>query len=50
MIVVLLIFVMLSAWTVSEFREPNLRWLGVAGFLGGRVVFEDLRMNSQSED
>jgi len=26
------IFVLLSAWTVGEIREPILRWLGVAGF------------------
>jgi len=26
------IFVLLSAWWVSELREPILRWLGVAGF------------------
>jgi hypothetical protein len=31
-VILVVIFVVLSAWTVSEFREPILRWLGVAGF------------------
>ena len=31
-VVLVLIFVLLSAWTVSEFREPILRWLGFPMF------------------
>ena len=31
-VVLVVIFVVLSAWTVGGFSEPILRWLGVAGF------------------